>query len=130
MGNEQQFVPDLTLKAYTNLAAYQFRCAKMTSGRTATFSNAATDKTIGVLIGKDAIVAGQGVQVRVFGIAKLKAGSGGWSAGQYIVSGTGGVGVAITPAATTPNYVVGWALEDAAENDIASVFVCPQVINV
>lgn len=126
---ELQMVPDLALKAASDLAAYQFHIVKFSSDRTVTVAAAATDLVIGILQNGDADSDGAPATVRTGGLSKLKAG-GSISAGQYVVADGSGHGVAVTLGTTTTNVAIGRAIEDASSGDIFTVLVMPQFIQV
>lgn len=58
-------------------------------------------------------------------VAPLIAGSGGWTAGQYLKSDSDGKGVAITATGQNVQEVGAIALEACAAGEVGDVFICP-----
>ena len=124
-------IPSLngSFKAYDeDLVNKQFRAAKLTSDGTVDFSVAATDKSIGIINNVPDDVAGRDVEVILLGEAKAKAGAGGWTIGAWLTADANGDLVAMTPASSTVNYAVGYALEAADQYDIKRIFVLPSIV--
>ena len=91
---------------------------KLSSGEVVV-ATAATDAIIGVT--ENACEAGEVVSVRLLnagGTAKIEAGTGGWTVGQFITSDGNGHGVDTT---TAGNLIVGIALKAADAGDLAEV---------
>jgi len=114
--------------AGADLRLKQFRIVYISADNTVTFAAAATQLAIiGVLQNKPNI--NEAAEVVVHGESKLVL-AGTISFGEYATADSAGEGVKLTPAATTPNCAVGKMLQDGVDNDIARVFVNPQIINV
>jgi hypothetical protein len=76
------------------------------------------------LSGASALAAAAGDQLQIFGlgdICLLKAGSGGWTAGDNLKAGTAGVGVVAASTGTTVQNIGAVALTDAAGDEYGLV---------
>jgi len=76
------------------------------------------------LEGASALAAEAGDPIQIFGlgdICLLKAGSGGWTAGDNLKAGTAGVGVVAASTGTTVQNIGAVALTDAAEDEYGLV---------
>lgn len=117
--------------AGTTLNGKQFRAVYISAdGYVVTFCAAANALAIGMLNNNPRAEVGATCEVIMLGRAKAKAGSGGWTAGQFLVPDSTGQLVAITLGVTTRNTAVARALTDASEGDVADVFVVPLYVNI
>lgn len=76
------------------------------------------------LEGATALAAEAGDNIQIFGLGDvclLKAGSGGWTAGDNLKASTAGVGVPAATTGTTVQNIGAVALTDAAENEVGLV---------
>jgi hypothetical protein len=119
MGNVNS-VKAISVDAGADLSALQFTAVKSGTGRTCVSATDATAPIMGILMNKP--VSGDPAEVAIGGIAKAKAGSGGWTAGQPLTATTGG---ALIATSTNNHHIVGYAHEAAAAGDIAQVRVAP-----
>jgi hypothetical protein len=76
----------------------------------------------------DKVTAGGSVAVRVMGIAPVRAGTGGTTAGTRVSAGADGKTVAVGTAAT--NFSVGIALQSGSVGSIVDVLLTPGVLAV
>lgn len=116
---------DHTFKAGADLSLLQFRIVKLgTLAREVVVATALTDKILGVLQDKPAVV-GRAATVRLIGISKVVAGA---AVALHASVGADGSGRAIT-AGTAGNIAIGYALEAAgAAGDIITVLMMRHVI--
>jgi hypothetical protein len=120
-----------TFKAYdADLVDKQFRVVDLAALGIVDFCTAATDLALGVINNVPAAKAGADVEVIVLGEAKAKVGSGGVTAGQFVVPDANGDIVAATLGTTTTNVAIGRALESGDQYDIIRILVLPCFIQV
>jgi len=126
-------IPSLsgTFKAYdADLADKQFRVVDLAALGIVDFTTAATDLALGVINNVPYAAAGADVEVVLLGECKAKCGSGGVTAGKFVVSDANGDIVDATLGTSTTQVAVGRALESGDQYDIVRIFVNPCFIQV
>jgi hypothetical protein len=78
----------------------------------------AGDAIVGIYMGFDDLASGDKCPTKTSGQAKLKAGTGGWSKGEFIKSDADGQGIPVTADLDVYGAV---ALEDAAAGEVSVV---------
>ena len=125
MAYKQNVIPemvgqDVSLPCASDLSASQYKFVKFSSGKIIECS--ADDTPLGILQNKPVGTATKDeiAIVRCFGFSKLVIGSGGGSAGDYLIVTTAGSGL----VSTTDHKKLGaQLLQDAAASDVAAVMI-------
>lgn len=106
----------ITVEAGGDLSAGQYLFVQLASDGQVDLVASAGGDAIGVLL-NDPDAAGKAAEVQILGVAKVKVGSGGLTAGHKVQSDASGQAI----TAASGDHVLGRAMHTAVEGDIASV---------